>query len=70
MCLEILLSGSVPMGLVKIRVWCSQLNHSVPLDEPVYKPPTHGVPLHGLSFLRKEASAYSWGWGVGGGRRA
>lgn len=61
MCSEILLSGSVPTGLVITRAWCSQLNHSVPLDEPVYKPPTHGVPLRGLSFLRNEAAAYSWG---------
>lgn len=45
MCLEMFLSGLVPTGLVIIRAWCSHLNHSVPLDEPVYKPPPHGVPL-------------------------
>lgn len=59
MCLEMFLSGLVPTGLVIIRAWCSHLNHSVPLDEPVYKPPPHGVPLRSLSFLRNEATAYS-----------
>ena len=42
-----------------IRAWYSYLNHSVPLEEPEYKPPPLGVPLHSLSFLRNEAAAYS-----------